>query len=76
MEYTEIPTGKPHSNPRMAAYRQRMKDRGLKQVQFWTVDTKAPCLMAELREEMQSYHHAEDEAFCEALADAATETWN
>lgn len=76
MEHTETPTGKPHSNPRMAAYRQRMKDRGLRQVQFWAIDTKAPGLVSELREEMQSYRHAEDEAFCAELAEAALETWN
>lgn len=73
MEHTETP--KPHSNPRMAAYRQRMRAKGLKQVQIWAIDPKAPGLVAKLRKEMQSYRHAEDEAFCTALAEAATEDW-
>lgn len=42
------------STERMAAYRKRMRDAGLRPVQIWVPDTRSPEFVAKARQQAQS----------------------
>lgn len=56
MEQTETSS---HSNPRMAAYRARMRAKGLRQVQLWVIDTKAPGFQKELNRQVRAVNRSD-----------------
>lgn len=59
---------------RVAAYRQRMRDDGLRPVQLWVPDTRDPDFRAEASRQArliaQSAHEPADQAFIDAVSDA------
>jgi Protein of unknown function (DUF3018) len=63
---------------KMSNYRQRMRKRGLRQVQFWVPDLRDPQVQEELREEIRKLRDhpstADGDRFLEAaLAELAAE---
>jgi Protein of unknown function (DUF3018) len=63
---------------KMSNYRQRMRKRGLRQVQFWVPDLRDPQVQEELREEIRKLRNhrstADGDMFLEAaLAELAAE---
>jgi DNA-binding LacI/PurR family transcriptional regulator len=61
------------SRERARAYRQRMRAKGLRPVQFWLPDVNSPEFIAEAHRQSlaisNSPHAEEDQAFIDALTD-------
>ncbi len=65
--------GKPSaSRDKVRAHRRRLRDQGLRPVQFWVPDVRSPEFAAEARRESlalaASAHAAEDQAFIDAVS--------
>lgn len=63
---------------KVAAYRRRLREQGLRPVQLWVPDLRDPAIREQLREEARRVRHhpstAEGEAFVDAaLTDLATQ---
>jgi hypothetical protein len=56
---------------KMSDYRQRMRERGLRQVQFWVPDVTAPQVQEELREEIRKLRAHPSTADGDMFLDAA-----
>jgi hypothetical protein len=61
------------SSERMRRYRERMRAQGLRPVQFWGYDTRAPGFAEEIRRECEAIRRSPDEAeileFIDQVAD-------
>jgi hypothetical protein len=56
---------------KMSDYRQRMRQRGLRQVQFWVPDLRDPQVQEELKEEVRKLRHHPSTADGDMFLDAA-----
>ena len=66
------PTGA--SRDRVRGYRERLRRQGLRPIQIWVPDTRAPGFVAEAHRQSAavaaSPHEPEDQAFIDAISDA------
>ena len=67
---------RPSSSPtaiRVRAYRQRLREQGLRPIQIWVPDVRSPQFAAQAHRQSiavaSSRHEAHDQAFIDALAD-------
>ncbi|MGI8949408.1 MAG: antitoxin MazE family protein [Ornithinimicrobium sp.] len=64
--------GKPSVRDRVAAHRSRLRSQGLRPVQIWVPDVRAPEFAAEAHRQSAlaaaSPHEAEDQAFVDAIS--------
>ncbi|RAU22779.1 DUF3018 domain-containing protein [Paramagnetospirillum kuznetsovii] len=61
------------SRDKVRAYRQRLREQGLRPIQIWVPDTRSEAFKAEARRQSlavaSSAHAAEDQAFIDAITD-------
>lgn len=62
------------SREKVAAYRERMRARGLRPIQIWVPDVRAPGFADEARRQAlavaQSPHEPDDQAFVDSISDS------
>lgn len=62
---------------RVAAYRARLREEGLRPVQIWVPDTRSDAFRADARRQAEavarSSHEAEDQAFIDAISERGDE---
>lgn len=65
------------SRDKVRAYRDRLRQQGLRPIQIWVPDARSPAFAAEARRQSlavaQSSHASEDQDFIEAISDARPE---
>ena len=68
-----VKTGKSSSKERVGAHRKRLRARGLRPVQIWLPDTRAPGFAKEARRQARlaarSIGAADDQAFVDAISE-------
>jgi DNA-binding LacI/PurR family transcriptional regulator len=66
------PTSKPTSNRRVRNYRKRMREQGMRPIQLWVPDVRAPEFAAEAHRQSAavaaSTHATDDQAFIDAIS--------
>ncbi len=69
--------GKKSSNAKVQAHRQRLRDQGLRPIQIWVPDTRAPKFLKDATRQSRlvakSEAEKDDQAFIDAAADAVSE---
>ncbi len=69
--------GKKSSNAKVQAHRQRLRDQGLRPIQIWVPDTRAPKFLKDATRQSRlvakSEAEKDDQAFIDAAADAVIE---
>ena len=67
-----IPKDEPTVTKRVRNYRKRMRDRGMRPIQIWVADVRAPEFAAEAHRQSAaiaaSEHAADDQAYIDALS--------
>lgn len=71
------PTGPKPSRVKVREYRERLRDQGLRPIQLWVPDTRAPGFRSEAHRQSlavaRSAHAREDQGFIDALSDWGAE---
>ena len=69
--FMAVPEERTSSAERLRRYRRRMKEQGMRPVQLWVTDTRAPAFVAEAHRQSAAVaagdHAADDQAFIDAL---------
>jgi hypothetical protein len=69
--------GPKSSREKVKAYRERLRRQGLRPIQIWVPDVRAPAFKAEARRQSlavaSSEYEAEDQAFIDAISEAENE---
>lgn len=69
--------GKKSSNAKVQAHRQRLRDQGLRPIQIWVPDTRAPKFLKDAARQSRlvakSEAEKDDQAFIDAAANAVSE---